>query len=131
MSATEKNAQQLARRLFQLSVVDGVLAPDRITGVLAYVEKHKPAGQIEVLRAYRRLVAIELAKSRAVVEHAGSLPDPLLQDIAAALTKKYHRAVTATARTNPSLIAGVRVRLGDDIYESSVAAQLAALTAAN
>ena len=42
MASTAKNAQQLARRLFQLSVVDGAVSPERVSGVLAYVEKHRP-----------------------------------------------------------------------------------------
>ena len=46
------------------------------------------------------------------------------------MTKKYQRPVTATAKPNPKLLAGLRVRVGDDIYESSVAGQLAALSAA-
>jgi F-type H+-transporting ATPase subunit delta len=43
------------------------------------------------------------------------------------MTRKYGRTVKATARPNKELLAGVRVQVGDDIYESSVAGQLAAL----
>jgi len=46
------------------------------------------------------------------------------------MTKKYARPVTATARPNAALLAGLRVRVGDDTYESSVAGQLATLAAA-
>jgi F-type H+-transporting ATPase subunit delta len=46
------------------------------------------------------------------------------------MTKKYGRPVTATAKPNPALLAGLRVHIGDDIYESSVAGQLATLSAA-
>jgi F-type H+-transporting ATPase subunit delta len=130
MSANSRNAQQLARRLFQLSVVDGAVSPERVAGVLAYVEKHKPANPILVLRAYHRLVGIEIAKGRAIVEHAGEVAGSSLQEIAAALSRRYHRTVTATARPNPALIAGLRVRVGDDIYESSVAGQLSTLRSA-
>jgi F-type H+-transporting ATPase subunit delta len=51
----------------------------------------------------------------------------VLTDIAAAMTRKYQRPVTSVARRNDRLIAGLRVRVGDDTYESSVAGQLAAL----
>jgi F-type H+-transporting ATPase subunit delta len=50
--------------------------------------------------------------------------------IAAAMTKKYSRSVTAVARKNDKLLAGLRVRVGDDVYESSVAGQLSTLAAA-
>jgi F-type H+-transporting ATPase subunit delta len=127
--AINKQAQQLARQLFKLSFADGQLSAERITGVLGYVEKTKPANALTVLKAYQRLVVTELAKSNAVVEHAGAVSPALLQNIAAALTKKYGRPVTATARPNPALLAGLRVRIGDDIFENSVASQLETLSA--
>jgi len=127
MAAPIKIAQQLARQLFTLSVVDGAVSPERVAGVLEYIDKHKPAHPMMVLRAYRRLVAAELAKSEALVEHAGSVSDATLASIAAAMTRRYGRKVTATGQSNPSLLAGLRVKVGDDIFESSVAAQLAAL----
>jgi F-type H+-transporting ATPase subunit delta len=42
-------------------------------------------------------------------------------------TQKYQRPIAASARPDPALIAGLRIRVGDDVYESSVAGQLAAL----
>jgi len=129
MAAAAKTAQQFARQLFKMSVADGVISPDLVGGVLAYIEKHQPANPILILKAYRRLVATELAKSEAVVEHAGAVSEFVLQSIAVALTKKYGRPVTATAQAAPALLAGLRVRVGDDIYESSIAGQLAALAA--
>lgn len=131
MATHQKQAQQFARRLFKLSVVDGVVSPERVAGVLEYVEKHHPANPLMVLKAYHRLVAAEIAKSRALVEHAGSIGDPILRAIAAAMTQGYRRPITAVARPNPALIAGLRVRVGDDVYESSIAGQLAALAAAS
>jgi F-type H+-transporting ATPase subunit delta len=83
-----------------------------------------------VLKAYSRLIATELAKSEAMVEHAGTITAATLAAIAAAMTKKYGRAVTVTAKPNPALLAGLRVHVSDDVYESSVAGQLAALAAA-
>jgi F-type H+-transporting ATPase subunit delta len=130
MAAHAKKAQQFARQLFKLSVVDGAVSPERVAGVLAYIEKQKPANPVMVLRAYRRLIAAELAKGQAVVEHAGAINDATLAGIAAALTRKYRRPVTAAAKANPALLAGLRVKVGDDVYESSIAGQLAALSAA-
>jgi F-type H+-transporting ATPase subunit delta len=112
-----------------MSVVDGAVSADRVGGVLEYVEKHQTPNPVMVLKAYRRLIAAEIAKSIAVVEHAGAINDAMLAAIAAAMTRKYGRAVTAAARPSPALLAGLRVQVGDDIYESSVAGQLAALAA--
>ncbi len=130
MASGKKQIVQLARQLFKLSVVDGVLSADRVSGVLQYVEKTRPAHTTAVLRAYYRLVAAEIARGQAVVEHAGAVSDATLAAIAAAMTRKYGRPVAGTARPAPALLAGLRVRVGDDVYESSVASQLGALAAA-
>ena len=130
MAAHAKQAQQLARKLLKASLADGAVSPERVAGVLEYVAKHKPANTITVLKAYRRLVATELAKREAIVEHAGAIDGTILSSIAAALSAKYKRPITTLARANPDLIAGIRVHLSDDVYESSVAGQLAALGSA-
>jgi len=130
MAAHARKAQQFARQLFKLSVVDGVVSAERVSGVLEYIEKHRPANPVMLLKAYARFVAAELAKGEAVVEHAGAINAGALAAIAAAMTKKYGRPVTATAQPNPALLAGLRVHVGDDVYEFSVAGQLAALAAA-
>ena len=130
MASGKKQIQLLARQFFKLSVVDGALSADRVSGVLAYVEKHRPAHSIAVLKVYSRLVAAEVARGRAVVEHAGSVHDSVLATIATAMTKKYSRPITSAAKRNDALLAGLRVRVGDDVYESSVSGQLANLAAA-
>lgn len=130
MSTHGKAAQQFARQLFRISLEDGEVSPDRVTGVLEYVEKHRPPNPVMILKAYRHLIAAELARGQAVVEHAGPLANAALQGIAATLARRYGRRVAGVSRPNPALIAGVRVHIGDDVYETSVAGQLAALASA-
>jgi F-type H+-transporting ATPase subunit delta len=130
MASAKKQIQQLSRQLYKMSFVDGSLSAEKIGGVLEYVEKHRPANSSAVLKAYYRLIAAEVARSQAVVEHAGPIDAPALNAIAAALAVKYGRAVTAVQKSNDALLAGLRVRIGDDLYESSVAGQLAELSEA-
>jgi len=127
MVSGKKQIQQLARQFFKMSVVQGELSADRVAGVLQYIEKHRPPNSLAVLKAYRRLIAFEVARGQAVIEHAGSVNDSLLTNIEADMTRKYRRRITSVAHRNDALIAGVRVRVGDDVYESSVAGQLATL----
>jgi F-type H+-transporting ATPase subunit delta len=123
-----KQSQQFARQLFHLSLDGGQISPARVEGVLAHLAAHPPRQPLSVLRHYHRLVATQLAKNRALVEHAGAVEAGLVHAIEAAFTRKYGRPVTATTRPAPALIAGLRIRVGDDVYESSIASQLAALS---
>jgi F-type H+-transporting ATPase subunit delta len=126
--AADKQTKLLAKQLFRLSVVNGVVSPEQVAGVLGWVEKHSPRRPLALLKAYHHRIALELAKSRAEVEHAGPIGDATLKMIEGAMTQHYKRVITASAKPNAALLAGVRVRVGSDVYESSVAAQLAALS---
>lgn len=130
MASAQKQAQQLARQLFRLSFVAGELSAERVAGVLEYVEKHAVPHPHAVLSAYHRLVAGEVARGQAVVEHAGPISPTTLSTIGATMAGKYQRKITPIAQRNDALLAGLRVRVGDDVYESSVAGQLAALASA-
>ncbi len=122
-------SRQFARQLFSLSLADGQVSAERVAAVLSHLQRHPPRHPLEVLKCYQRLVVAQLARNRALVEHAGAVNDDILRAVAAAFTRKYRRPVAAVARPNPALIAGLRIRVGDDVYESSIAGQLAALAA--
>ena len=126
--ATAKKTKQLAKQLLKLSVVNGQVSSEQVAGVLGWVNKTHPPQSLALLKLYQRLITAEVAKSQAVVTHAGPLGDNVLSQVTAAMTKKYNRPVTASAKLDSSLLAGLRVRVGNDVYESSVANQLATLS---
>ncbi len=125
-----KQVRQTARILLKVSLEDGAVIEERVAGVLAWFEKTQPSQGLAILREYHRLVLAEINKSSARIEHAGSLPAEAVTAIAACLSKRYSRPVTASARENPVLIAGLRVSIGDDVFESSIAGQLETLSVA-
>ena len=125
-----KKTKLLAKQLFKLSLVNGAVSPEQVAGVLGYIEKVQPRHPLVLLKLYHRAIVTEVAKSRAIVEHAGAVSDATLKLIEGAMSRKYSRLVTATAQPNPKLLAGLRVRVGSDVYETSVSGQLAALSSA-
>lgn len=125
--AADKQTRLLAKQLFKMSVVEGAVAPDRVAGVLGWVEKHQPRHPLSLLRTYHRYIAAELARARAAVEHAGPLADATLKQIETAMTQRYGRRVTATAKPNAALLAGLRIRVGCDVFEASASGQLSRL----
>ncbi len=124
-----KQSDVFARQLFRISLDAGQVSAERVAGVLAHLARQPPRQPLAVLRRYHRLIAGQLARNRALVEHGGPVDDGLLRTIETAFTRKYQRPVAAVARPNPDLIAGLRVRVGDDVYEASVANQLSTLSA--
>lgn len=129
--ATNRKATQLARQLFKLSFEGDQISSDRVTGVLEWVDKTRPSDATSVLRNYKHLVEDEMARHRAVIEFAGALELDSFQKIAEAMSKRYDRKIEAVPVAKPELIAGVRVRVGCDIYENSIVSQLEALSNAS
>ncbi|MSU45770.1 MAG: hypothetical protein EXS42_01230 [Lacunisphaera sp.] len=126
----DKKTKLLAKQLFKLSLVNGAVSPEQVAGVLGYIEKVQSRHPLALLKLYHRAIVTEVAKSRAIVEHAGAVSDTTLKLIESAMSRKYSRPVTATAQPCPKLLAGLRVRVGSDVYEANVSGQLAALSAA-
>lgn len=131
MSAVPAKIRAFVKQLVQLSLVDGCVSAEQVAGILEYLEKNPPANPLASLQAYHKAIAVEIAKGEARVEHAGPVTAEALAAIASALSKRYARPVSPLATANPTLLAGLRVRIGDDVYESSVAGQLAALSSAS
>ena len=123
MRGNKKN-RNTAKILFQMSLENGEITAERVSAVLKGLEAHPPRQHKEVLREYLLLVRRELARSQAVVEHAGPLSSELLKSLESSLSSIHGREVTAVSKENPDLIAGFRIRIGSDVYDGSIAHQL-------
>lgn len=115
----------MARKLVALSLDgDQQVSLERVRAVLHTLETRKPRQLKALLKEYYIMLRRELRQSEASVEHAGALPSATFEAIAQKLTAERGRKISVTEKTNPSLIAGVRVRVGDDVYEDSIATRL-------
>ena len=121
----DKKITQLAKKLVELSKDDqGVVTEAKVGEVLAGLKKVEVRHHLSVLKTYLNYVRREVALQTAVVATPGALSEAALADIAANFSKVYGRPITATTKQHPALIAGVRVRVGDDVYDASVAGRL-------
>jgi F0F1-type ATP synthase, delta subunit (mitochondrial oligomycin sensitivity protein) len=115
---------QFAKKLVELSKDNGVVTEAKVAEVLAGLKQVQPRGYLGLLKSYLNYLKREIALQTAVVSTPGALSADALEAIATNFSKIYGRTITATTKTDPSLIAGVRVRVGDDVYDSSVAGRL-------
>ncbi len=123
----DKQIKEFAKQLLKMSLQNGELSAERVDGVLKTLEKNGTRHQITILKAYLKLVQREVAKSTAVISHAGRLSPQLASRIASQLSSKYGRSITPIAREDLSLIGGLRVVVDCDVYDASIASTLASL----
>ena len=79
---------------------------------------------------FQRMVRLDRDRHRAVVESATPLPDDLRNERRRQTWRGCYGAGLETSfEENPALIAGMRIRVGSDVYDGSVRARLAAIDA--
>lgn len=118
-------ARAEAKRLLALSLEGGAVSTERVGAVLAALAKSRPAHELRpVLRAYLAAVRREVARAEARVEHAGPLSPESLAAIAAALSRGAGRPLRPVARRDDKLLAGLRVRVGDDVLDLTALGRL-------
>ncbi len=124
-------ARTEAKRLVALSIENGAVSAARVDAVLGALAKKYPAHELRpVLRAYLAAVRREIARGEARIEHAGPLSESDAAAIAAHFTKSIGRPVRAVATRKDSLLAGLRVRVGDDVTDLTAALRLTNLVKA-
>jgi F-type H+-transporting ATPase subunit delta len=115
-----KEIRQLSRDLMRASYVEGALDPERIRSLVRAIVEKKPRNYIQLLENYQRLLRLELDKRRATIESATKLDPEAGLKIAVGLRHKYGTGLTTEFVVNPALLGGVRIRVGSDVWDSSV-----------
>jgi F-type H+-transporting ATPase subunit delta len=126
MRAT-KQLRREAKRLFRLCQVMGLLDEGRVRQVVQRVLAANRRGGLVLLSHFQRLVQLERSRHTAVVESARPLPADLQANVLSNLERVYGQGVNTSFTHNPALIGGMRIKVGSDVYDSSVQARLAAL----
>ena len=80
----------------------------------------KPLRYVDVLKDYQRLLQLEVEKRHAVIESATPLNRSLGDRIVANLRARYGEDLTTEFRTSPELLGGLRIKLGNDVWDGSV-----------
>lgn len=122
----KKRAKRLARQLFHLCLVDSLLDEDRALQVVQRVVDTRRRDCMAILTYFLRLVQFDHERRAANIESAMPLPAELKTSIPASLHRRYGRSLIANFILSPSLIGGVRIQVGSDLYDASILARLAA-----
>ena len=122
-----KQARRNAKELFRACRVNGLLDEAKVRQVVKQVISSKPRGYIAILSHFQRLVKLDLDRRTARVQSAAPLAEPQQAAIRANLARRYGEGLIFSFTETPSLIGGLRVQIGSDVFDGSVQARLAAL----
>ena len=125
---TNRQAQREAKRLFRLCVVDNRLAEDRVRQVVQQVIAAERPGGLKVLSRFQRLVRLKREAHSAKVESSSPLSADVRTQIESELARMYGRGLLMSYADNPTLVGGVRITVGSDVYDGSIKGRLMALS---
>ncbi|HEY9510532.1 MAG TPA: F0F1 ATP synthase subunit delta [Verrucomicrobiae bacterium] len=122
-----KQARRDAKQLFRSCVVNGLLDENRARQVVTQVIAQKPRGYVAILSHFQRLIKLDQERRTALVESAVPVSPELQASVTSELGKLYGNGLNISFAQNPSLIGGLRIKVGSDVYDGSVKARLAEL----
>lgn len=122
-----KQARRDAKELFRATFVNGLMDEGKARQAVAQVLEKKPRGYVAILEHFKRLVKLEQDRRSARVESAVALTPEQQGSVRGGLQRLYGNGLNISFEQNAALIGGLRVKVGSDVYDGSVAARLAAL----
>jgi F-type H+-transporting ATPase subunit delta len=119
-----KVAAASARRLFGLCQSNGRLDDTKLRQVISGLVESKPRDYAAILSALQRLVRLEFARREVTVESAVELDSASQQRVAAGLANQYGPDLVVQYKITPDLLGGLRIRVGNDVFDGSVKGRL-------
>ena len=124
---TARQSKREARQLFQFCVIDGSLDETRARDVVQKLISAGRPGALHVVSRLQRLLRLDRTRHSADVRSAAPLPSDVRTRLEENVTRVYGRGVVTSFAEDPSLIGGVRITIGSDVYDGSVKGRLTAL----
>lgn len=117
--------RRFAKSLVQLSLSDdGRIKRNSVEEILESLRLSRPTGLVTILRHFLHLIRRHEYTYHARVEYGGREGERLSEKILKKLNQNSSKALDLTVIDNPKLIAGCKIRLGDDVYENSISDRL-------
>ncbi|ACD84474.1 F0F1 ATP synthase subunit delta [Candidatus Methylacidiphilum infernorum] len=118
-----REAKRQAKVLFKYCLKDGSVDTEKLKELISRLLAEKPRRYLEVLERLKQLVAHEVAKKTYVVQSSTELPDQgkLVFD---QLEKIFGPALDKKYQICPELIGGIRIQVGSDVWDGSIAYRL-------
>lgn len=117
---SRKEALRIAKKIFAASMKDGQLDESAVKKVVAKLSETRPRGYQQVADAYWRLVRLETERNRAIVQSSVALDEATQARVVADLKRKYGPQISPEFTIDPTLLGGMKIRVGSDVWDGSV-----------
>ena len=119
----------MSKDLLRASFTDGQMDQGRVNSLVRSLIDKKPRNYLAILDNYKRLLRLEIEKRTATIESASELAPDVARGVVDNLKRRYGPDLTTRFVMNPDLLGGMRIRVGSDVWDSSVRNRLQRLEA--
>ena len=119
-----REAATTARRAFRMCVEGDRVVDDKLRRVFKKVAEDKPRGWQAILHELKRLTRLEMERRQVLVESAEALDEASQERVKGSLAKQYGDDLSFEFKVSPGLHGGMRVRVGNDVWDGSVKTRL-------
>lgn len=123
-----KDAARTAHRIFRMCAPQGQLNEDHLKLSFSKIIADRPRDFRQILHELHRLVKVDVQSRIVSIESATELDSAQRERIEKNLTEQYGEGLTFQYSTDAALLGGVKMRVGDDVWDGSVQAKLERLT---
>ncbi len=117
--------QKFASKLLAISTTNGLLDEKKISAILEILPK--TIESLHILREYYRLVERASINERLIIHSDRDVSDEQKQKLVTHFEQKFGRKLRTYSIISPELIAGIKIQIGDKIFEQSIYSTLATL----
>jgi F-type H+-transporting ATPase subunit delta len=122
--------KKLIKRLAMLTIAAGDTGPAELKAALSQLLSARPAAdRNQFLAALLKTIQREWHRRTLTIESAAVLDEDMVDQIRQQFTTDGEPPVEVIQNVREELIAGLRVRMGDTVYDASVLGNLNALAA--
>lgn len=119
-----KTAAAAARRIFRLCQTGGRLDEAKLSTAVRRIVEAKPRDYRGILQSLKRLTRLDVERREVVIESATELDSASRDRVAAGLATKYGNDLSFSYKVTPELLGGLKVRVGNDVWDGSVQGRL-------
>jgi F-type H+-transporting ATPase subunit delta len=124
----ETKSLKIAKGLVVLSLdEEGRVVSDKISYILTELKNEPVPRALPILRKFLTLIKQKINTYEGSLEKFDSNADSSSNLISDKISHARGKKINLVIQENKSLIAGFRMRIGDDVYEDSIASRIARL----
>lgn len=124
----ESKSSKIAKGLVVLSLnEEGRVESEKINHILTELKKESTRRALPILRNFLTLIKQHIKTYEGSIEKSDSNVNSTSNLISDNISKARGKKINLVIKENKSLVAGFRVRIGDDVYEDSIASRIARL----